>query len=195
MKPILIGLAGRAGSGKDTVGKMIWDSLPKPVRLMSFANPMKTLCQEVFAFTDEQLHGPSEERNKPDLRYPRPDGTYLTPREALQKLGTEFGRACYPNIWTEMSFREWGPHLPSTIFTDVRFLNEAKSIRDRGGFVWRIYRPEADSVIAVHQSEVELDSAEMKSMVTHEIFNIDSLEKLRIEVHATLQRTQSHVQS
>jgi len=31
--------------------------------------------------------------------------THLTPREALQKLGTEWGRECYPNTWVDLAIR------------------------------------------------------------------------------------------
>jgi len=69
---MIIGLLGQAGSGKDTVADFL-------VRDHSFvkvalADPLKRICRDVFDFTDEQLWGPSEKRNAPDKRYPRPRG-------------------------------------------------------------------------------------------------------------------------
>jgi hypothetical protein len=37
-------------------------------------------------------------------RIENPD-EYLTPRYALQKLGTEWGRDCYPNTWVDLALR------------------------------------------------------------------------------------------
>ena len=116
------------GSGKNTAADLIKELVPGAVDI-AFADPMKEFCQEVFDFSDEQLWGRSEAREKPDKRYPRnrgehvwrPNGlcrncgaaegycglcvSHLTPREALQQLGTEWGRACYPEVWVEYGIR------------------------------------------------------------------------------------------
>lgn len=95
---MLIGITGRASSGKSTVANLL-------VRNHGFAevglaDPLKRICREVFLFTDIQLWGPSSERDKPDTRY---DG--LTPRRALQTLGSEWGRALYENVWVDNALR------------------------------------------------------------------------------------------
>lgn len=178
----LIALVGRAGSGKDTVGRFIKEASPRPWVLKSFAAPLKRFAQEVFAFTDEQVYGPSELRNLPDPRYPRPDGTFLTPREALQKLGTEWGRACYPDVWAEMAVRDALVSIElghGVVLTDCRFINEAKRIRAAGGAVWRLYRDSADEVSASHPSETEMNSPQMESLVTRRILNECTLDELQ----------------
>jgi hypothetical protein len=120
---VIIGLCGQAGSGKDTVA----DILVKDHHFVkvALADPLKRICREVFDFTDEQLWGASEKRNAPDKRYPRSLGdlhegmirglqipreyihpdSFLTPRYALQQLGTEWGRDCYPNVWIDYALR------------------------------------------------------------------------------------------
>lgn len=126
---MIIALSGFAGSGKDAAADIL-------VRDHNFvkvaiADPLKRIAKEVYDFTDEQLWGPSEERNKPDERYPREHGPfsssdrclccgedvpeeyrsrtkiqcYLTPRYALQLLGTEWGRHCYPHTWMDYAVR------------------------------------------------------------------------------------------
>lgn len=181
----LIGVVGRAGSGKDTIGNILLGCPARLFSVMSFATPIKMFCKEVFAFSHDQLWGPSEMRNTPDPRYPRADGTYLSPREALQKLGTEWGRSCYPNIWAELGVARAKEQMlrgHSIVFTDCRFINEAEAIRAADGQVWRVYRPEAEAKPALHESEREMNSPEMAALVTHAIVNDGTLEDLKSKV-------------
>lgn len=123
---MIIGLAGQAGSGKDTVADvMVRDH---GFCKVAIADPFKRFVAEVFQFSDEQMWGPSEKRNEPDKRYRRcggegrycgnplrcaqcgspyggPHNEYLTPRYALQQLGSEWGRACYENVWIDYALR------------------------------------------------------------------------------------------
>lgn len=84
----------------------------------------------------------------------------LTPRKILQLLGTEAGRnIIHPNIWVNSLFADYTCgdcnrlncydvedtgqdicNFPNWIITDVRFPNEAKAIKDRGGIVIRVNR-------------------------------------------------------
>lgn len=110
---MLVGCCGLASSGKDTAADFLVknDGFVK----VAFADPLKRIAKDVFDFSDEQLWGPSEKRNAPDLRYLRKEDTnefgdfianvYLTPRYALQQLGTEWGRDCYPNVWVDYALR------------------------------------------------------------------------------------------
>jgi hypothetical protein len=181
----LVGINAQAGSGKSTLA----ESLAKMhnFAIISLADPFKRFAQEVYGFTRDQLWGPSDMRNAPDKRYPRPctvclgagreerlhlssppcfvcngDGvTYLTPREALQKIGTEWGRYNYLNTWVNMLFRDvtqlesggcyyepWtGVHRRDSstlaryagyIVPDLRHLNEITAVRDHGGRLVRL---------------------------------------------------------
>ena len=62
-----IGIHGASSSGKDTAADFIIASFGGVK--MSFADPMKHLCRSVLGFTQEQLWGPSENRNAPDQRF------------------------------------------------------------------------------------------------------------------------------
>lgn len=72
----------------------------------------------------------------------------LTPRLLLQLLGTEAGRnIIHPNIWVNALFTDFKQlvspgYTNNWIITDVRFPNEAKAIKDRGGIMIRINRPQ-----------------------------------------------------
>lgn len=166
---LVIAIHGRAGSGKDTFADMLQQfflAAYLPVFKMALADPLKRVCKEVFDFTDEQLWGPSHKRNEPDVRYLRkgPDGEeYLTPRVALQLCGTEFGRACCPDIWCMNHQREVKRASDvnrnvTVLVPDVRFPNEVAHFRRTGALLVKIVRPltddQATSVgILEHESE------------------------------------------
>jgi hypothetical protein len=123
---MIIGMTGKAGSGKDTVADILVHH--HGFAKVAFADPIKRICKDVFRFSSKQLWGPSSFRNAPDFRYPRGAKEYqeayerekernaelafqyarqgwLTPRHALQQLGTEWGRACYAGVWAEYALR------------------------------------------------------------------------------------------
>jgi len=186
----LIGIVGHMGAGKNAVADAITrlGSVGQYAQ-MSFAAPIKRICQEVYAFSDAQVYGSIEHKNAPDPRYPRPDGTFLTAREAMQTLGTEWARKCYPETWITMAMRQ-ASDLRSqnygVVFTDCRFINEAAAIRRAGGQVWRVYRPFADNVIYTHASETEMDGWDFRALVTHSIHNDGTLEQLASKVQTLM---------
>lgn len=117
---MIVGVCGRAGSGKDTIADILVRN--HGFVKVAFADPLKRVCRDIFDFSYEQLWGPSERRNEQDTRYLRkrgrifseavndfesfsPRDEYLTPRFALQQLGTEWGRNCYSDIWVEYALR------------------------------------------------------------------------------------------
>ena len=190
-KPILIGLLGQAGSGKDTVADLFCrEAEPSSsiVQKIALADPLKRFCAEVFDWPQEILYGPSELRNKEDPRYKRnsEEGPpYLTARWALQRLGTEWGRDMYPDIWIDTGIRTWRKSTADVcIITDVRFVNEAAKIYQEGGLVWRITRPTlTKAAFAQHASEQEMLSPAMDRYVTYEINNCGTIEDLRDDIN------------
>lgn len=197
---MIIGLAGLAGCGKSTVAGLVGPRVE-----IAFADPMKRFCAEVFGFTHEELYGPSSARETPSQVFTRPNGEPLTPRFALQTLGTDWGRNCDPNVWVkagiaralrsrlaeEATARALPGYQPQpVVVTDVRFANEARALRDAGGQVWRVRRdvdPNRAAVYA-HASEREIWSAEFGAWVTHEIDNTGTLQDLERAVSAALRR-------
>jgi hypothetical protein len=141
----IIGIAGLAGAGKDTVGY----TLPERVFVRrNFADPLKRIAQDLFGFTIDHLWGASQLRNIP---YPEWDG--LTPRKALQVIGTDMARQLHRDVWV----RAWGGSLPvdgtHVFVTDVRFPNELAAIADRGGFTAWIDRGTPRVLAHSHASE------------------------------------------
>ncbi len=70
LRLIMVCVSGYSGSGKDEVAKVLakkYDALQT-----GLANPAKRHMADLYGFTETQLFGPSAERNKGDLRYPKP---------------------------------------------------------------------------------------------------------------------------
>lgn len=148
--PTHIGLTGAAGAGKDTVARTL-AHMVRGSAIVALADPLKRFCLEAFGFEEQQLWGSSERRAEPP-----PGRTGPSAREALQRLGTEWGRALDEDVWVRLLMRrvddlcrELVPdHLNHTmercrlvITPDVRFPNEAAAIRAAGGQVWLVDRP------------------------------------------------------
>lgn len=184
---MIIALAGQAGSGKDTVATMIAE-FRRDTRAFSFAEPLKRFAMEVFDWSEEQVFGASHLRNEPDPRYRRANGELLTPRHALQTLGTEWGRSCFENIWADLGVRRAMAHTGLAVITDCRFQNEAQAVRAAGGQVWKVIRPGAGlrGGAGAHASEMEQDSPEFSALVTARVANSGTLNELREQVRALL---------
>jgi len=86
-----------------------------------------------------------------DRFYPK----YVTPRLALQTLGTEWGRTLYAPIWAEIGISSARKKHPEddVVFSDVRFHNEIGAIKKAGGYLVRLRRGEARFN---HASEMEM---------------------------------------
>ena len=152
----LIGLAGRAGSGKDTVAHFLCET--HGFVQISLADPLRDGLKAMLGLTDEQLH-------RRDLKETPMDWLGKSPRELLQTLGTEWGREhVAPDFWLRVAERRIARikasspwlHIAGIVLSDIRFENEADWLREQGGQVWHIKRneaPQLGSQAAAHRSE------------------------------------------
>lgn len=171
----LIGIAGYARSGKDTVGNYL-KSL-HDFRSVFFAEPLKEGARVMFGLTDEQLYGNDKEKVVEWLG--------KTPRYILQTLGTDWGRQqINDRVWLLVAnrkietYRELGY---SVCVTDLRFDNEADEIREAGGTVWHVQRN--------NRQQVEMHASEAGLTFKSEDIRIDNngtLEELYQEVEDAL---------
>lgn len=148
---MIIGLTGKAGCGKSTAADAL---AARGWVVLSLADPLKRICQDVFGWTHDRLWGPSEARNAPD---PRWDG--LTARRALQTIGTEGFRAVHADVWIRLVLAEASRAAPrNVVIPDVRFQNELDAIVAAGGHVVHIDRAGAglDGAAGRHASEGSL---------------------------------------
>lgn len=140
-----------------------------------------TLPLEIFGLESQLKHlqdlaaeGPCEPIDTAQMRSIA--DMYLTPRKALQLLGTEWGRACYPHTWIVYALRiirqlqegnynyskrqgviydpTEGPK--SVVIPDGRFGNELKTFRNVGAYNVKITgRTSSKIKTTEHRSETE----------------------------------------
>ncbi len=81
-----------------------------------------------------------------------------TPREILQLVGTDICRTVYPNYHIEVLLNSL-PDKGNIVVTDVRYENEAGAVRDLGGKILRLIRPDLNlsSDMYKHSSECALN--------------------------------------
>jgi hypothetical protein len=123
--------------------------------------------------------------NALEAKYTMLGENVLTPRATLQLLGTEFGRAVSPDIWSEYAIRHAqlllrgnvsytredgirpdpaNPGHRFVVITDGRFRNEFLNVKSLGGLTIQVFNP-ADDIdsakveaagVKGHASEAEL---------------------------------------
>ena len=187
-RPNLIGISGKMGSGKDTlsivmnyiaddnapdsIGRWTQDVDDFAYKNKKYSEKLKYMVCFLIGCNRSDLEDREFKEKELGEEW---DG--LTPRKLLQLLGTEAGRQIiHPNIWVNALFADWKSgyveqgagwietedDYPNWIVTDVRFPNEAKAIKDRGGILIRINRPQyLDNGLVIrkdeHLSETALD--------------------------------------
>lgn len=152
---MLIGLSGKAGSGKTAVTNYL---TTMGFGTRKFAGPLKSMLWDLLGSqgvepedTHRFLEGDLKEVPT-DLLGGK------SPRHAMQTLGTEWGRGqLHEDFWVEAALRNLDLDVledpaRDLIFDDVRFPNEALAIRNRGGIVVNIIREDAPQV-GLHLSE------------------------------------------
>jgi len=150
---MLIGFAGRAGSGKSTAANMLVDR--GDYRVVSFSWPLKEMAAALlmagFSYSRIEANYFLVHKNIiiPDVG--------ATMRYLLRTLGTEWGRNLVSQrLWVE-SVRERtirsGAHN-HMVFDDVRFANEAAMIRDAGGLIIHLRRARVLDDGLSHASEI-----------------------------------------
>jgi hypothetical protein len=167
---LLIGLAGAAGSGKDTVADYLVEQYG--FVKFSFSDELYREVSEAFNVPIEEL----QDRNNKEKPHPQltaehcadnkfcwimiaaaskegamiPRFFEFSPRWVLQHWGTEYRRAQDPDYWTKRTAlwvkafldvaSEGGDRPLGLVNTSVRFPNEQALIHELGGTVWHLRR-------------------------------------------------------
>lgn len=195
----IIGVSGKARSGKNTFAEMLAEELHRKTGkvyiLMAYADELKKMAQREFDLSWDQLWG--EEKEKEDKRYlrqpkyvggVRSDSTefpspYWTGREIMQQLGG-FYRSIDNNFWVKKLFKSIDEkEYENVIITDVRYPNEVDPIVERNGLHLRIERPLADKIHGLeHASETSLDKPYKVDFSVINQWTLNELRKTAIEL-------------
>ena len=167
----LIGITGKLNSGKDTVAQMIKEVSGVEYETKRYADPLKDMVCTLLGVNRETL----EDRTFKETVVP---WLGKTPRYLMQTMGTEWGRNLVNDeIWLSAMFKDYSAET-NWVVPDVRFVNEADSIRKRGGIIIEVRRDENET--SSHASETEMTKINPDFVID----NNGSLKDLRKEVSA-----------
>lgn len=161
---MIIGISGKAGSGKDTAAKMLEVLYANPdisyedfankryknfadIQIVHFADSLKETAQVLFRIGEWETN--TQEGKKTTINW-----IGKTVRELLQGIGQGLRDAIDPNLWVKILFantEDWSNY----IIADVRYPNEVYAIKERNGILIRIDRKGAGA--GNHSSETALD--------------------------------------
>lgn len=128
-RPRIIALTGRIGAGKTTAARVLEDLGYVRVR---FAGPLKAMLQALGCSEDQTDGGLKE--------VPSELLCGKTPRQAMQLLGTEWGRNLIGDkLWLRAWLNEAVKH-PYVVVDDARFANECAAVHELGGVIWTVVR-------------------------------------------------------
>ena len=173
---MIIGISGKAQSGKDTVCKMIvytiwyynYSQRLQPFSLehynntyekfgdvidftcwykTSFANKLKQCLSNILNVSISKFEDNEFKKSKVEW-------LGITVRELLQKFGTAIRNEVSDDFWVKACLNNLEKD-DDYLITDVRFKSEAKGIKDLEGIIVRVNREGAGA--GNHISEIDLD--------------------------------------
>ncbi|WP_411144980.1 hypothetical protein [Streptomyces sp. x-80] len=169
-----VALMGRAGSGKDTIGRRLASAWA--FTRVAFADPLKdmALSLDPVVMYEPAGYGPLPVRLTQVVRrwgWDKAKNTCPEIRRTLQRLG-QAARDENPDHWVDLAMDKvavadtW--NLP-VVVTDVRHANECAALRARGFLLVRVNRPGAPNLgtNANHESETALDKHPADRTVTN----------------------------
>lgn len=160
---MIIGLVGHKRSGKTTVANALSE---KGFGIYALAGPLKMACMLMFDWDEEHTDGDLKEIIDPRWG--------ISPRQAMQHIGTEWAQFELPKAYPDFGIlngRLFWMHLFHTwykknadswhgiVIPDVRFLHEANYLKENmEARIWKIMRPGCNG--DNHASEQEIASIE-----------------------------------
>ena len=142
---MIIGLLGKKGSGKDTVADYLVSKYG--FTKYAFADKIRDILKILFNFTDDDFLPENKEKIINEWN--------VSPRKALQLIGTEFGQEFIPTHMSEImddsnsSKDFWVKHFliwykqnldKNIVISDVRFEHECNILNSLDSKIWKLVR-------------------------------------------------------
>lgn len=160
----VIAIAGQKRSGKDTLARFIMLANKFYVRY-AFADPVRDAAKAFFGWTDDDFSDSRKEVIDPYWG--------ISPRQALQYIGTEVGREGFAKrfpefaevtgsqVWVKRMYRflESLPPERNCVISDMRFQSEFDGVKELTNKGWRVVMLGVTRPGAIgdrHASEVEV---------------------------------------
>lgn len=171
-KAAVIGIHGRARTGKDTVANFIVSH--RGGYVYSFADPIRAMLVPLGIDMSDPYWQAHKENIIPALG--------VSPRRLMQTLGTEWGRQLInQDLWLILAKQRLLNFGPGMVIPDVRFENEAAWVRKHGGRIIHVVRPNVAPVEA-HASEDGIEVLPEDAQLS----NSGTLEELQLSVRELL---------
>lgn len=158
--PKIIGLAGRARSGKDTAAILF----KKTHRVVRFAQPIKDAVKALYGWSDIAI-----ETDIKDAVDPYWD---VSPRSAMIHVAQTTRLFVANDFFVRRLFDSW--EGDAIVIPDVRYKHEVDAIHARGGITIKITRE------GINKHDIEFTVDELET--TYQITNNGSLDGLRRQI-------------
>ena len=141
---MIVIMTGHAGAGKDTVADYLVSNY-NFIKL-SLATKLKEGVAHIFGWDYEMLLGSTSQsrlwREQPDQYWSSVCGRQITPRIALQQVGTECFRKVFgEDFWVGCLAKEIVQNKSNNyVISDARFMSEITYLKNLGGQVWEVQR-------------------------------------------------------
>lgn len=174
----LIGICGRKRAGKDVCGSVLEDHFT--FHRFAFADPIREILKIMFGWSIEfQMNPETKETIDPNIG--------ISPRKAMQFVGTDFGQWAlmerFPlfadivgrRVWVNCGAREWQirkENNENLVITDLRFQHEATFIKESGGKIVKIVRPDLQ-IEDNHESELGVEAIKEDMLIVNAYSSIE----------------------
>jgi hypothetical protein len=161
--PKIIGLVGRARTGKDTVAHLFTNTH----RVVRFAQPVKDAVKVLYGWNDDDVESGIKDHIDPKWGF--------SPRSAMVHMAQTTRMFAMNDFFVKRLFENWDGRTPIVI-ADVRYKHEVDAIHAKGGITIKITR----EGVTRHESEFTVDELE----TTYQVTNDGSLDGLRRQIHS-----------